>query len=356
MSTDDVYSKQLHEAQDKINARGQVDPMSAAFTNPPQAHMPHFEPQFEQKPQIASGAFHPAQLPTQQMQMPAHPQITVPIIPHLQASGTAPQAQWHQHQQPPFQPYPHPQPEQLPPPLLAQPTAHDSIDMQAAMREAQSLKPFRKKLIAEQSVLLYNTLTQQQFPPAPKLNYKPYTRVQYWFKAQWQSYTQENNLTFKGTPNKGKRKLIEDDTDADNDGEPDETPDDPVLGPYPYVQHEDGSFLDAEEVEDIREISKLFFEGMRLLNQTPIGWRNAHLHAVERYYAVLYKFFPFLVLCYENWKACAIATLEYPRFAKKHGLQTSRKAPSSSSDPVNKRSRTNNKFKSVSIRSDLEQY
>ncbi|KAH7905891.1 hypothetical protein BJ138DRAFT_705412 [Hygrophoropsis aurantiaca] len=86
-----------------------------------------------------------------------------------------------------------------------------------------------------------------------------------------------------------------------------------------FVQHENGDVIDGHRASDIRKHAREIFAHLLRMGTAPKVWGEVGLVAATYYRSEMYRQFPELRLCEQNWKVNMIATDTYSQWYRKHG-------------------------------------
>ena len=94
---------------------------------------------------------------------------------------------------------------------------------------------------------------------------------------------------------------------------------------YNFVEEEDGGVVDGHVASAIRKLMQSIFNGMG--DRVPQKWRQAGKNDRDYILSELYKAYPFLMLCFDHWKADKIASNTLSTFHNNTQKRRARLAP-----------------------------
>lgn len=97
---------------------------------------------------------------------------------------------------------------------------------------------------------------------------------------------------------------------------------------YKYVEEEDGQIVDGHVAEAIRRLMQTILNGM--VTHLPMKWRQVGNIDREYIFNEIYKAYPYLLLCHDDWKAERIASAALSQFRSTTNRRDKREAEKSS--------------------------
>ena len=94
---------------------------------------------------------------------------------------------------------------------------------------------------------------------------------------------------------------------------------------YNFVEEEDGGVVDGHVATAIRKLMQSIFNGMG--DRVPQRWRQAGKNDRDYVLSELYKAYPYLMLCFDHWKADKIASNTLSTFHNNTQKRRARLAP-----------------------------
>ena len=121
-----------------------------------------------------------------------------------------------------------------------------------------------------------------------------YPHIKFWTKQEWMEYY-NNDVTSTSDKTRGKSRAAQG-----------------VNVTMRFAELEDGTVVDGHVAGNIRRAARSTWVHLANNGEAPSKWRSASMLVIRSYHEEMYRRFPFLQYCDDNWKAEQIAMDNYP--------------------------------------------
>ena len=128
---------------------------------------------------------------------------------------------------------------------------------------------------------------------AGALDRKDYPNIKFWTKKEWTARDQPSATTTGGTRGKARSGLG-------------------INVTMQYAELEDGTVVDGHVASSIRRCARASWVHLANVGNLPSRWRSASSATLRTYHEEMYRRFPYLQYCDDNWKVEQIAMDNYP--------------------------------------------
>jgi hypothetical protein len=123
-----------------------------------------------------------------------------------------------------------------------------------------------------------------------------YPLIKFWTKQEWTKYcSNDSDVTSTTDKTRGKTRAAQG-----------------VNVTMCFVEHKDGTVVDGHVASNIRQCARSAWVHLANNDKAPTKWRSASMLVIRSYHEELYRRFPFLQYCDNDWKAEQIAMDNYP--------------------------------------------
>ena len=121
-----------------------------------------------------------------------------------------------------------------------------------------------------------------------------YPLIKFWTKQEWTAYC-NNNATSTTDKTRGKSRAAQG-----------------INVTMLFAEFEDGTIVDGHVAGNIRRCARSAWVYLANKGEAPPKWRSASMLIIQSYHKEMYRRFPFLQYCDDNWKVEQIAIDNYP--------------------------------------------